>query len=98
MAVHAIEPRCDPPPARFQETDAQFRMAFAYAAPDHSQTSQHHFHGVGNDMTSAASLEPVDADLGHPAAGALVEADRKIKILCGCPERLVHGIVDHLVA
>jgi hypothetical protein len=32
MAVHAVEPRCDPAAARFEKGDPDFRMTFADAA------------------------------------------------------------------
>src|SRR6516162_2855993 len=44
MAVHTVEPGRDPAAARFQERDADLRVALANAAPDHRKTSQHHSH------------------------------------------------------
>src|SRR4051794_11653018 len=42
--------------------------------------------------------EAVHADLRHAGRGALMEPDREIEILGRGPERLVHRVVDRLVA
>src|SRR5271168_3612218 len=98
MAVHAVEPRCDPTAARLEKGDPKFRMTIAHAAPDHTHRRQHHFHRMADDVAGAAALEAVDADRRHAARCALVKADREIEILGRLPEWLVTRIVDHLVA
>ncbi len=97
MAVHAVEPGCDPAAARFEKADADLRVLLAHPAPDHREAGQHHLHRVGDDVARAAPREAVDADLRHPGGGALVKPDREIEILGRRPERLVIRVVDHLV-
>src|SRR5205823_2006511 len=50
VTVHAVEPRRDPTAARLEEGNANLRMAFTDAAPDHTHAGQHHFHRVRNDV------------------------------------------------
>src|SRR5207302_8894583 len=97
MAVHAVEPRRHPAAARLEKTDAQFRVAFDDAAPDHAEARQHHLHRVRDDVLGGTALETVDADRWHAAAAALMEADREIIFLGGPPERLVYRVVDQPV-
>src|SRR6516165_20997 len=97
MAVHTVEPRDNPAAAWLQKADAKLRMPLTGAAPDHSEADQHHLHRMGDDVLGAETLEAIDANLGHAGSGPFVKADREIEILgCG-PERLVIGVVDHLV-
>src|SRR5467141_1716432 len=93
MAVHPIEPRCDPASSRLEETDAQLRMTLDDAAPDHAHSGEHHLHRVRNDVLSAAPLEAVDADGGHVEARSLMDADRHVELFRLPPEWLVDGIV-----
>src|SRR6516164_2268137 len=97
MPVHAVEPRRDPAAARFEEGDADLRVLFADPAPNHAHAGEHHLHRVRDDVAGAAALEAVDADRRHAARRTLVEADREIEILGRRPERLVIGMMDHLV-
>src|ERR1051326_3608735 len=98
MPVHAIDPRRDPAAARFQKRDAQARVAIDHAAPDHGHRRQHHLHRVRNHVARrAVALEAVDADSGYRIGRALVKADRKAELLGHRPERLVHGIIYHLL-
>ena len=97
MPVHAVEPGCYPAPARLQECNTQPRVAVDYTAPDHAQRCQHHLHRVADDVAGAAAFEAVDPDRRHAARRPFVEADGEIEILGGLPERLVIGMVDHLV-
>src|ERR1700732_4294619 len=81
VAVHAVEPRCDPAAARFEKRDPDFRVALAHPAPDHAHAGQHHFHRVADDVLCAAPLETVDADRRHATAAAFMKADREIEVL-----------------
>jgi hypothetical protein len=81
MAVHAIEPRRDPPAARFEKRDAQSRMTIDHTTPDHAQRRQHHLHRMADHVARRmVCLKAVDADGRHRAAGALVKADRKLEL------------------
>src|SRR5215469_18718204 len=86
MAVHAVEPRCDPAAARFEEADAQLRMPLADATPDYAEAGEHHLHRVADDVLRGAALEAIDADRRHARRAALVEADDKIVFLASGPE------------
>src|SRR6516164_10699522 len=97
MPVHPVEPWCNPAAPRFEEGDADLRMALAHPAPNHAHAGEHHLHRMGDDVARAAALEAVDANRRHPAAGTFMEADREVEILGRRPERLVIGMVDHLV-
>ena len=97
VAVHAVEPRCDPAAARFGKRDPDFRVALAHPAPDHAHAGQHHFHRVADDVLCAAPLETVDADRRHATAAAFMKADREIEVFGRRPERLVIGVVDHFI-
>src|SRR5207248_7762473 len=97
MAVHPVEPRRDPAAAGFQKADPDLRMLLADAAPDHSETGQHHLHRMRDDVPRPAPIEAVNTDLRHAGSGAFMEADREIEILGGGPERLVIRMIDHLV-
>src|SRR6202022_1873900 len=93
MAVHPIEPRCDPASSRFEKTDAQLGMTLDDAAPDHAHGGEHHLHRVRNDVLSAAPLEAVDADSGHVEARPFMDADRHADPFRPPQERLVCGSV-----
>src|SRR2546426_4641738 len=95
VTVHAVEPRRDPSAARFQERDPHARMAIADAFPDDAHGGEHHFHRVRDDVLRAPRGEAVDADLGHAAAGALVQPDREVELLDFAPEGLVVRVVQH---
>src|SRR5262245_43619330 len=95
VTVHAVEPRRDPSAARFQERDAHARMAIADAIPDHAHGGEHHLHGVRDDVLRAPRGHAVDADLGHAAAGALVQSDGEVELLDLPPEGLVVRVVEH---
>src|SRR5208282_6738238 len=72
-------------------------MALAHPAPNHAHAGEHHLHRMGDDVAGTAAFEAVDANRRHAARGTLMEADRKIEILGRGPERLVIGMMDHLV-
>src|SRR6266850_2196987 len=95
VTVHAVEPRRDPSAARFQERDPHARMAIADAFPDHAHGGEHHFHRVRDDVLGPAIGEAINADLGHAAAGALVQPDREVELLDFAPEGLVVRVVQH---
>src|ERR1700730_7238467 len=97
MAVHAVEPRRDPAATRLQERDADLRVPLAHPAPDHRKAGQHHLHRVRHDVPGGAALETVDADRWHAARTAFMEPDRHVELPRSRPERLVIGVVDHLV-
>ncbi len=46
-------------------------------------------------MCFAPRFEAIDADLGHAAAGALVQPDREVELLDFAPEGLVVRVVQH---
>src|SRR6516225_6499249 len=72
-------------------------MALAHPAPNDAHAGDHHLHRMRDDVARAPALEPVDPNRRHAAAGTLMEANREIEILRRSPERLVIGMVNHLV-
>src|ERR1700704_3399170 len=99
VPVHAVEPRRDPAAARLEKRDPQARMAVDDTAPDHAQRDQHHLHRVRDHVARrAVILEAIDADGRHRVGRSLVKADGEVEVLGHLPERLVHRVVDHLLA
>src|SRR2546426_3163911 len=97
MAIHAIQPGCDPAPTGLQKADAPLGETFAYTAPNDTHGHEHHLHGVRDDVPGAPALEAINADGGHATGTAFVEADGEVEFLRFSPERIIGRVSCHTI-